>query len=85
MKTKRIILSVSIFTIATLGAFAFSVQTNLYYRTVETNPNTCTSISVNCDNVMNFQCRVAAPEGVRFVWLNTSCSIPVWHSTDEIL
>ncbi|MGS2739636.1 hypothetical protein [Sinomicrobium sp. M5D2P17] len=85
MKTKQIIISTTFFIIATLSAFALSLQTSLFYRTVEANPASCTKISVACDFVPLAQCRVASPVGVRLVWRNAGCTQIVGHSSWDIL
>ncbi|MGS2739634.1 DUF6520 family protein [Sinomicrobium sp. M5D2P17] len=85
MKTKRLILSLSAFALAVVGVYAFSLQNNFRYRTVENDPQSCTTISVGCNDMPNFQCRVASPEGVRLVYKNSQCSSITRHSTDDIL
>ncbi|MGS2739633.1 DUF6520 family protein [Sinomicrobium sp. M5D2P17] len=85
MKTKRLILSLSAFVLAIVGVYAFSLQNSKHYRTVEADPNSCTTINVACDNIPIQQCRVASPVGVRFVWKNAGCVQVQQHSTSDIL
>lgn len=85
MKIKSLILSLSIFGLASAGAFASMFQIDTKYRTNDSNPNTCTAVNVPCDYQPNFQCRVSSPFGARFVWNATGCTVAVYHSTNNIL
>lgn len=81
MKTKNWMLSVAMFAIAIVGAFAISsVQDEYHYRTDENDPETCTPITVNCQG-NNVQCIVENPDGMgdRRVWSDTDCVVPRLH------
>lgn len=85
MKAKLWIFS-AVIALATLTAFeSFSTQINLRYRAIESNPATCTIINVGCDLVPVAQCRVQSQTGTRFVWNNTGCTQPTFHSSTDIL
>ena len=80
MKTKNWMLSVAMFAIAIVGAFAISstAQEDLYYRTFEDQEIPCNNISVDCLGG-DVQCQVNSPDGVRAVWQNLGCSVAQMH------
>ncbi|RAV30415.1 DUF6520 family protein [Sinomicrobium soli] len=86
MKTKNWMLSVAMFAIAIVGAFAISstAQTDYQYISNVLTPP-CQNVNVPCDRVESFQCRVdKGAEGVKDVW-ETGCAQAVFHSTSDIL
>lgn len=85
MKTKLWIFGF-VMVLATFTAFeSYSAQFVLRYRIFPANPFSCTAVVVGCDLVPIFQCWVYTPVGVRFVWQNSVCTIPAFHSTSDIL
>tara|TARA_R110002050_G_scaffold125594_4_gene245359 strand:+ start:3502 stop:3780 length:279 start_codon:yes stop_codon:yes gene_type:complete len=76
MKTKKWMLSVAMFAIAIVAAFAISstAPAELHYRTNEASQFPCNDINVACEGE-NVQCKVQIAPGVsRDVWNDSACS-----------
>ena len=85
MKLKQRILKTAVLALTVCGAYAFSAQSSFRYLADESDPNSCTSITVGCDQIPSNLCRVMTTEGPKQVWNNISCSIPVYHSSPVVL
>lgn len=87
MKTNKWMLSVAMFAIAIVGAFAISstAPNTFYYRS--TDPiDPCKEVMVECDQLEGSQCRVnSLAEGVKPVWEDLGCFQAVTHSEDVVL
>jgi hypothetical protein len=71
--------------IATAGAVTLKSRTNARYLKVTGDPTTCTRVLVTCNGLPCEQCQVITPYGIRGVYSDTHCTIPITHSGTEIL
>ncbi|WP_268223890.1 DUF6520 family protein [Sinomicrobium oceani] len=85
MKTKRLILSLSVFCMALIGAYAFTLQDDFVYRPNDALPVNCTSVEVACDEMTNNPCQVDIEGATKIVYYQGACTNVVNHSGTEIL
>lgn len=66
-------------------AFLPATGPRLRYLKNTGNPASCTPVRADCNQLPCLQCRVLTPGGLRSVYSGTDCTLPVSHSTGEIL